>query len=301
MTNEPIIHIGLPKAASTYIKRAIFRRMTKNLVIPRGKLRKALSSETFSSDEFLDDIAIGLEDDEGLILSHESLSGRFWDTSDVDIVATNLASCFPAGRVIIVLREQLSYLRSVYAFCITRGRRMPEFGRFVEENLEGLTRRFAYDRLIELYHERFPKSNVLVIPYEKLSHDPSGFLNEIMTFCAMELIHETPRERKNASIREREVLETIRRINRVTHGLIYVENGVKALLGSGNRSLRRPWEHMTFQSVINRVAGYLPRPEMTDFAIPAAIEPALIRAIRESNGRAASLLEWAPADYGYLT
>ena len=274
--------------------------MSENLIVPRGKLRRLLSSASFDKDDFLRELARGRASDERLILSNESLSGSFWNTSDVETVATNLASSFPKARVIIILREQMSYLRSVYAFCVTKGRHMPRFGRFVEDNLDDLTRRLAYDRLVEIYHERFSRTNVLVIPYEKLSSDPSGFLNDIKRFCAMELVHDAPKVRMNASIQDTKVLETIRRINRVTHPLVDFENGVKALFDTRNRSLRRQWEHVSVQALVNRVAESFPQREEHRFLIPDAVESILVGAIRESNHRAASLLDWSPSAYGYL-
>ena len=125
-----------------------------------------------------------------LVLSHERLSGYPPAGGyDSKLIAERLSELLPGARVLIVIREQKSFIRSMYSQYVTDGGDLP-LRRFLitpeaqYNRLPGWDFDFLeYDRLIEYYLNRFSVERVLVLPFEFLAQAPSEFLDEITAFC----------------------------------------------------------------------------------------------------------------------
>lgn len=191
-----VIHIGLHKAASTYLQTRLFPALPAHYVFVAGYRRRVLdqvqSSAGFDPDVLHEYVRAEIARTYGrttyplTILSHEELSGHPHGHHRVDpaAVAANLKEAFPGAGIILVIRDQFAYLRSLYAFRVAiQGleTRTPEQF-FREEGRLGLFDKLEYDRLVEVYTARFGTENLLVVPVELLRENPAAFNRAITGF-----------------------------------------------------------------------------------------------------------------------
>ena len=109
-------------------------------------------------------------------------SGGF-DSRDI---CERLNTCFPNGKVLIVIREQKSMLYSAYSQYIKGGGSysIKEYLFPKTKKVKGLFKfnYLEYHHLIEYYYKYFGKNNVLVLPYEMMKEDQERFLQNILFF-----------------------------------------------------------------------------------------------------------------------
>ena len=178
-----LVHIGLPKCASTFLQRVVFPEIEKQTNIKHYKKKEFMDGEN--------DLIFNLLQNEkklennlpsSFILSNESL---FSTTKEFDKISKHL-NCkknFSADTtILIVIRNPYEFLNSIYIQSIQTMKIVkPENFFYVEKN--NLIRRnekynlqdFNYNYLISIYKNYFKK--VIVVKYESL-HDFS-FLKEI--------------------------------------------------------------------------------------------------------------------------
>jgi hypothetical protein len=126
------------------------------------------------------------------VLSHERLSG-YPPSGGYDrvLIAQRLQATFPGARVLIIIREQISLIRSLYSQYITDGGDLslarfldtpePQLGRMPGFRLEV----YEFDRLIAYYQQLFGADRVLVLPFEAMFGDLPAFLRSITDFMAL--------------------------------------------------------------------------------------------------------------------
>jgi hypothetical protein len=213
---SPLIHIGYHKTGSTWLQKRVFneRAYGYNQVMPRTIIDEefvVINPFAFDPKEAASRFTEWFEeaDAHGLVpvLSHERLCGK-QGTSGVDamMIADRLVNAFPEGRVLIVIREQRSMMLSVYRAHLMRfghlrinqvwrkrtlrERRTP--GRSLEY--------FEYHYLIRYYQQLFGPDRVLVLPYEKLASDATGFVGDIARFTGVPAPAEVPASRVNPGL-----------------------------------------------------------------------------------------------------
>jgi hypothetical protein len=195
----PLIHIGYHKTGSTWLQEVLFSDPTlqfellferpevnDRLVAPKQAAFDAAAEGAF--------FAMGIRDcgDRVPVLSNERFSGNphsgGWDSR---ILADRLALLFSGARVLIVIREQQSALRSVYLQYVREGGSESLRG-YLAPPIAGQFRRpmfdfdfFAYHDLIDYYQQAFGRDHVLVLPYEMLRADPLGFAARVCGFCGV--------------------------------------------------------------------------------------------------------------------
>ena len=104
--------------------------------------------------------------------------------------ADRLHELCPDGKILIVIREQLSEIRSLYKTFITWG--MPHsIERLLNPVEPGLSPQFnldflRYDLLVSYYQRLYGRKNVLVLPYEQFVQRPRFFLKRIFNFSGCE-------------------------------------------------------------------------------------------------------------------
>ena len=198
--NKTIIHIGYHKCASTSLQKDIFPNLKINYFSTWGihaetKYREyldMLQNKKIDIDFFRKIVSkySGNKYDLTLI-SHEDLSGHISGYKDNDpfITADNLYKAYPEAKILIIIREQLSYIKSLYAFKTTiQGYETRDFACFVEdESKKGLVEKLKYNKLIEYYYKLFSKENVLVLPLEGIK-EKELFFGEIVEFIGAESI-----------------------------------------------------------------------------------------------------------------
>jgi hypothetical protein len=119
------------------------------------------------------------------VLSCERLSGNpLSGAYDREPIAERVRSVFPETSVLLMIREQGSLLRSLYAQYLKIGGAC-SVERFLEVPFDGKIPHFSwscleYDCLIELYYDVFGADRVIVLPYEWLAESPQRLLETLV-------------------------------------------------------------------------------------------------------------------------
>ena len=230
--NNVIIHIGYHKSASTFLQADVFPQLPVNYVFLSSYYLDMVESDIeFDADALRTWITQQIEQryhaDRGgiTIVSHEGLSGHPHGYGIVDpiTIAQNLKQAFPNAKIMIVIRNQLDYLRSMYTFRVAiKGYEYRSFKRFLsEEGEKGILDHLEYDRLIEYYIELFGRERVLVLPMEHLRTSPDKFLAELAGFMEVTVESVSKLRPRNVSTRLLFVLSIWRPINYIFHHLLF--------------------------------------------------------------------------------
>lgn len=205
-------HIGYPKCASTWLQNQYFPKHPEVRHWGRRNgdeidgvgLRALLWSRWICEPDFLYDAeearrTIGALVDEAAGapaikacgLSQELLSVLLQGRLDVTTRAKRLADALPDGAcVVIVIREQRSWITSLYRSMVHDGGVYDDFERFVEymvvERDVSPLASLMFDRMQALYADLFGGENVLVLPYELLRQDARRFTETLSTFLGVD-------------------------------------------------------------------------------------------------------------------
>jgi len=121
-----IIHIGLHKTASTYLQTQIFPQFQDWCVIgrPTTQFHSLFNKLQYLDDSLFDDsVLINLRnqiirkaDGRNILLTDESFCSKLyrWGYNNRSIVANRLKKMFPEAVILIVIREPISLLVSIY-------------------------------------------------------------------------------------------------------------------------------------------------------------------------------------------
>lgn len=192
-------HIGLHKTATTTLQKQFFPLCGElNYITAHG--RKAplflhhvsrTDMSYFDPDVVRRELAPYLSNDKLNLLSSESFSWISW--SSVTAPGTdfrtqtlhNIARAFPLARIVLVIRRQDSMVKSLYRQYIYAGgtRKVERVFGSSSNQLKTIVPRnyFRYRPYISALRRFFPEG-VLVLPFERLRHDESGFLGAIADF-----------------------------------------------------------------------------------------------------------------------
>jgi hypothetical protein len=197
-----LIHIGYHKTGSSWLQKYLFSRKAAAGFTTFSKGRDGPINKLIVSPNGLDfdpeparttfsELIRGATE-EGLtpIVSSERLSGHpmtgGYDSKDL---AERLATVFPDGRVLIVIREQREMVISTYRQYVKAGGPW-SLRKFLDPPVDTRTRtplfdpvHFAYHRLIRTYQQLFGYDRVLVLPYELLRSSPRTFVASIARFA----------------------------------------------------------------------------------------------------------------------
>jgi len=196
-----LIHIGYHKSASTYLQKHFFPKLPANFVfINSTKILNSLHSQKFTKKTVLKWInkKINKQKKEKLtITSHEQLSGHVngYKTINPIQAAENLKKTFPHAKILIIIRNQLDYLLSVYTYRVAcKGFETKNLNSYLQqEGKKGLFKKLEYHKLINYYQKSFGKKNVLVLPMEMLKNSPDKFHNKITDFVNLSKISLKPK------------------------------------------------------------------------------------------------------------
>lgn len=206
-TPEPslLIHVGLHKCASTWLQSQVFGNKGSKFDAVWGRMSAIAVSEFVG----IEPLAFSVEDTRARLLaaaqptldpaksvwvmSHEALSsrphhGRYYSKE----VADRVGAVFPSAKVLLVIREQKSIIRSLYTEHVRNGGRntLEEFlgAGATSVGFRGMIQSsfFEYDRLIEMYRNIFGVDNVLALPVELLKSSPEKFTERIYSFVGLE-------------------------------------------------------------------------------------------------------------------
>lgn len=307
----PLIHVGLPKAASTFIKRTLLSRISPRVVVPRGELLQLLRGRTIDPDDFQARLDAATRtsyageswvneplERERLVLTNEAFSGGLETSDGMREVAVNLSRLYPDARVLLLLREQLDYLRSVYRFRITQGYALEAFDKYVAREQARFIARGRYHEMVELYFELFGPDRVLVLPFEYFRQDFAGFSQSVFDFVGVDSPGAGEAPRKNASVAA-DSLELLRRVNRVTSPLLGLERAWKRRRSHGLVRLFRPDELRSLQAPVRRIVSPLTGFFPVSLEFPGWYLEKATSEFGASNTRTSELTGIPLASYGY--
>ncbi|MEA2978774.1 MAG: hypothetical protein QOF09_597 [Alphaproteobacteria bacterium] len=196
-----IVHIGLPKAASTTLQNRLFatlrhyayvgridngyRNERTRELIERLAIQDSVDYDHAGTDALLRSLPeVAAARNKSILVSAESLSveGR----ADRRMIAERLHRLFVPAKVLILLRAQPSMLQSMYLNHVRgAGRRVGSFDAWLDETYGGV--RFNdlyrvglnYEPLMRAYDEVFGPDNVVVLPFELIRDQNSIFYSRI--------------------------------------------------------------------------------------------------------------------------
>jgi hypothetical protein len=205
-----LIHVGYPKAGSTWLQKSIFTQEEAGFCSPWGEIPSIAIEHIRVVDTFIfDEILSGLraEYEEGMgnarsrglipVLSYEHflLDPLGGNSADIREGARRISKLFPNGKILLIIREQKSIILSAYLEHLRRGVpakidrfigfdsiRKPGFGCACPLDM------FLYDRIINYLYEIFGKDNVLVMPLEITRE--SQFPDALYSFLGVESANE---------------------------------------------------------------------------------------------------------------
>jgi hypothetical protein len=304
MTHEPLsprtlIHVGYHKCASKFLQRFLFPEMGRFLHVPREALDHIGKDRRFTRGRFLEQIG-GIEaPGDVTVVSHEELSGHVYGHPEIDPyrLADRLRSCWEDARILLLVRNQIEYMRSIYAYRVcVRGMETRSYAEFLsEEGRRGLFEKLEYDRLVTHYRTVFSPQRVLVLPMEMLAADPTAMLRRIAAHAGTSAPTLRRPRPVNVSPRLRAAVSVHRRLNgpaTAIHGMLR-SFGVRRLANSFAYRYGLLQER-AITPILERLLGDGARIEM-----PRTLSDALRSRYAASNGVLRSLVDFDPSEYGY--
>lgn len=203
MTHRPLLHIGYAKAGSSWLQRNLFNNPLFGFVSPleRTALCQAIAFPTdfefdaraarsmFQAAAATADAAHRMP-----VFSEERFVGIMHSGGiDGRIIADRLVEVLPEARILIVIREQNSMIRSAYGEYVKVGgaAALKHYLSDYQPYSLALFRDkfYFYHGLIDAYMRRFGKERVLVLPFELLRESPARFAGAILNFCDLPTPH----------------------------------------------------------------------------------------------------------------
>ncbi|AKF24362.1 hypothetical protein YH65_02345 [Sulfurovum lithotrophicum] len=231
MGNNILIHIGYPKAASTTLQKHLFHKHSQlfNLGLYPGTnigidTEEAHEASLYEKDPYLrtfydnliqmDSIEYDYNDttvlysksvrpyitdqervrDRKIVLSNERFASVFYAHKDNGVKAQRLHAFFPEAKIIIILRNQIEWLRSQYRDrpfdprCFDTSIPM-EFDKWVkmiywDQSIKQISM-LEYDKIIRYYQKLFGKDRVGVFLFEDLVFEKRKFADDISSFMGI--------------------------------------------------------------------------------------------------------------------
>lgn len=302
---RPLLHIGYPKTASSWLQRNVFTSPDGPFVVISDQ--RSLNSlfvdtrpDEYDPDavlrSFVGDLDAALQEGAVPVITNERLAGTP-DSGGYDAraIADRLAATLPDARVVIVIREQRAIILSSYKEYLRTGGGLP-LSRYLRPSRHDRllmpqfrAEYFEYDRLIAHYIGSFGRGSVMVLAYELLREDPSTFVAEVVRFARTRPppeVDPTPRRRSASML----ALGLKRRIAPFILG--DANPGSPLAREVDNRVLLR-WLHLIDHVVPTRLREPWERRAASQVAAFA------VGRFAESNARTAELLGIDLTQYGY--
>jgi len=223
-----LIHIGIPRTASTFLQRQVFPKIKGfeffdvDTTFYSEPFQKLLYTDQSLYHHQSRDQLIHSESD-NIFLSNELFCGQSFimNATNRTRTALRLKHAFPEGEIVLILRNQLNLLESLYTLGVYDGihkkpdnfvifeDHIPRYNTFSgNEHMET----YLLTPLVKLYREHFKKVHIFL--FEDFTSDPKLFFKKMAAELNIELEGEiTHRTRENRSLSKRQI-NYFRRINR---------------------------------------------------------------------------------------
>jgi len=222
-----IIHIGLPRAASTFFQRHIFPQIAgfKAFGPAITEYHPSFTHLLYADDSAYDPALIQAwkseQGDQSMLLSNELFCGRshLQASANRAAVASRLKQHWPESEIVLFLRNQVDLLQSLYAIDTYAGMRAkPEqylhFGSSppADDSAYEWAGSWNYQALISLYRSHF--DNVRVYLFEDFVADRDSFLADFKRDLDIEVsASRTASSGNNASLGASQI-RALQRLNR---------------------------------------------------------------------------------------
>lgn len=190
-----VLHIGMHKTASTFLQHWYFPQLEVNSCMhPKVTGEYIGRSPDFDPEQFytmIESETVPYPGSNILLISHEAFSGSVSGTKTQKkyLISERLVTAFPNAKIIVVVRRQRDWLKSLYAFRVSLSKKheVRSFEDFLinRKFIENAFDKLQYDKLVALYVKHFGRSNLLVIPYESIRKDWTGFQREVCGFIGI--------------------------------------------------------------------------------------------------------------------
>lgn len=195
-----LIHIGYHKTGSTLLQEKVFNRPEFGFISPWTRPKsyeQIILANPFTYDPvsvreiFQKDLMKTKSKNLIPVLSEERFSGNIVPKAVFNnyYMAERLYSVFPDAKILIVIRNQLDMILSIYKHRL-RSNLTVDIDLFLEQVPLNTTFEpifhldyLQYHLLISHYQNLFGKDNVLCLPYEMLVQDGIIFCNQISSFA----------------------------------------------------------------------------------------------------------------------
>jgi hypothetical protein len=217
-TCEVFIHIGYHKTGTTFLQRKIFPKLGIGQLM-QPDVRYIAESQDYDPKRFISMLSHrdGLDSYDRVILSQETLSGRADGnpTWNQYLIADRLKGTFPNAKILVVIRNQPSYILSLYSYrVVVRGLERQDLSGYLRKRFESnLREKLQYDKLIEHYINLFTEEGVLVLAYEQLVEDHNKFVGNILGFMNIDAAIDYDPRRVNEGTLNSQVILTNRLFN----------------------------------------------------------------------------------------
>lgn len=191
----PLLHVGFPKAVSSWLQKHFFTTDCGffQMLNPLETQLCLISPSAF--DFHPENVYRSLQnnlnrriDNAVPVITAEALSGNMYCGGfNGHELACRLKAVAPHARLLMMIREQRSLIRSLYKSWIVWG--MPHsIERMLQPQTPDLAPQFnldflRFDQRIACYQQLFGTENVLVIPYEAFKNKPLSVLQQIHRFA----------------------------------------------------------------------------------------------------------------------
>lgn len=211
------IHVGYPKNASTSLETFLFPSIENSYYMGRrynGKssfisndaeevIENIVKQDSIYFDIersrkiLFDDINTNGGNSQKIILSAEAFTNNVIDRG---VIANRLYSIFPGAKILIIIREQINSLLSMYSYLVAQkgeninlsyGKPSVEsFSKWIEDQENFKYRSYfetlKYYNLIKYYKNLFGNDNVTVLIFEELVENPEIFAYRLAAYLEVE-------------------------------------------------------------------------------------------------------------------
>ena len=193
MTQQPIVHIGYHKTATTWFQERFYPHVISHRFVSPQLVRESLlNPHAFGFDPEVAREALNAADKRPPILCDENLSGGFRTGGMMGALSKEVAEriyrVLPDAQVVLFIRHQVDMAAAIYAQYLKKGGTYgPRRYLFpARHDIEARRRPFKrplfsfdylyYRELVRHYQGLFGADNVCVFTYEDFRHEPEAFV-----------------------------------------------------------------------------------------------------------------------------
>ncbi len=300
-----VIHVGLPKCASTTIQRAVLPALEEVLHLRAPAYYEALTLAHFPAGEaarksVLSEMRERAQAAPGLAVfscEHLSMPANWLETRahvpgrerklGRDEITALMAEHLPEAHILLVIRRQADWLASWHQERVKRTETRPLARLIAAPEMAAVIESLEYGRLVGHYQEHLGPERVSLLPLELLRRAPEAFMARLFSVLGVQERPIVP-QRKNARLSPLSVAAR-RQLNKGLRALSRL-SGHRA--GVDHRMHRFVKRVFAYDFLISRLVPMRPRP----VTLPAALRESYAR----DNARLDALLGLGLEGLGYV-